>query len=221
MVVRHPSVVIITIRDSGRHFGCYGHKTLRTLAIDGVAQDGARTALAISISAVCSPARGSMLTGRYPQNNGLMGLAHESFYCRPNQDELHLAAILGQSGYESVLFGLQHETGHGLIRDPGFQAAYGWESLPEATGVAGEFVRWLKQRSTQGDVATAKSFYAQIGFWETHPPFDRDGTESDVELGVSVPPYIVDHDITDRVLRSSNRCDRGANVSTRRAVATV
>ena len=71
-----PNIIIITTHDTGRHFGCYGVDTVHTPAIDAIADDGFKFTNYFTTSPVCSPSRGAMLTGRYPQSNGLIGLTH-------------------------------------------------------------------------------------------------------------------------------------------------
>ena len=70
-----PNILIISTHDSGCHFGCYGIPTVHTPAIDGLAAEGVRFTNMFATSSICSPSRGSLLTGRYPQRNGLIGLA--------------------------------------------------------------------------------------------------------------------------------------------------
>ena len=71
-----PNVVIVTTHDTGRHLGRYGVDTVRSEAIDSVAADGCTFANYFTTSPVCSPSRGTMMTGRYEQRNGLMNLVH-------------------------------------------------------------------------------------------------------------------------------------------------
>ena len=49
--------------------GCVGRSICRTPALDRLASEGMRFDNAYSICALCSPARVSMLTGRYPHNH--------------------------------------------------------------------------------------------------------------------------------------------------------
>ena len=61
-----------------------------------------------STGTVCSPSRGSITTGCYPHTNGLMGLVHRGWALNVERYP-PLARILTDQGYQSHLFGFQHE----------------------------------------------------------------------------------------------------------------
>ena len=59
----------------------------------------------------CARRRAARLfTGRYPQSNGLVGLAHHGWEYRA--DVRTLPASLSESGWYTALFGMQHETSY-------------------------------------------------------------------------------------------------------------
>ncbi len=99
---------MITCHDIGQHIRCYGVQSLQTDNLDRLASKGLRFTSCYSNSAVCSPGRGSLLTGRYPQSNGLMGLTHAPWWWRLNDSERHIAEILKDTGYATYLIGLNH-----------------------------------------------------------------------------------------------------------------
>jgi len=53
--------------------GCYGNPDVRTPALDRLAAEGVRFTHAYANMAVCTPARGSLLTGCWPQRHRAMG----------------------------------------------------------------------------------------------------------------------------------------------------
>lgn len=187
-MVARPNILIITCHDTGRHFGCYGVETVHTPNIDALAADGVRFTRYFTTVPVCSPSRGAMLTGRYPQSNGLMGLTHDPWDWSLNEGERHLSHILRDAGYHTALFGLQHEASD--LSTLGFEAEHAGRTADgkrrPATEVAGAVAGFLYDRA-----ADAPPFYAQIGFFETHRPHDFGGVEPDDSQGVFVPPYIV------------------------------
>ena len=65
-----PNVVIIYADDLGYgDLSCYGAEDIRTPNVDLLATEGIRFDNAYSTSAVCTPARYSLLTGQYPFRN--------------------------------------------------------------------------------------------------------------------------------------------------------
>ena len=88
--------------------GCYGNPIIRTPNIDRLAAEGVRLTDFYIPTSSCSPSRGALLTGRYPERNGLthqlsaqenwtgIGLPH---------DEIILPQLLKKKGYSTGAFG--------------------------------------------------------------------------------------------------------------------
>ncbi|MFT5129070.1 MAG: arylsulfatase A [Rhodothermales bacterium] len=73
---RQPNVIVIFTDDQGSvDAGCYGSTDIETPGIDQLARRGVRFTQFYSASAVCSPSRAGLLTGRYPIRAGLTGNA--------------------------------------------------------------------------------------------------------------------------------------------------
>jgi arylsulfatase A-like enzyme len=172
---------MITCHDIGRHLGCYGVRTINTRNLDRLAADGIRFANYFATDCVCSPSRGGILTGRYPQSNGLMGLTHQPWGWSLKEGERHLAAILKDAGYETTLAGLQHVTSG----DPGL---LGYENVLSKNRKAEETVRAARQflRKTKKG---GRPFFLKVGFFEVHRPFT---VGKDEEKGVFIPHYLKD-----------------------------
>jgi arylsulfatase len=70
-----PNVVVIVLDDTGfAHFGCYGSE-LATPAIDRLAVNGLRYT-SFHTTALCSPSRAALLTGRNPHAVGMRGVSN-------------------------------------------------------------------------------------------------------------------------------------------------
>ena len=70
-----PNVVMIVLDDTGfAHFGCYGSE-LATPNIDRLAQNGLRYT-SFHTTALCSPSRAALLTGRNPHAVGMRGVSN-------------------------------------------------------------------------------------------------------------------------------------------------
>ena len=67
-----PNVVLIVSDDQGYpDLGCIGSKPIQTPNLDRLAAEGTRATNFYVTWPACTPSRGSLLTGRYPQRNGL------------------------------------------------------------------------------------------------------------------------------------------------------
>lgn len=67
-----PNVVLIVSDDQGYpDLGCIGSKPIQTPNLDRLASTGVRATHFYVTWPACTPSRGSLLTGRYPQRNGL------------------------------------------------------------------------------------------------------------------------------------------------------
>jgi len=69
---RPPNVILIVADDLGYgDLGCYGNTFVRSPRLDRMAAEGARFTDFVVSWPACTPSRSSILTGRYPQRNGL------------------------------------------------------------------------------------------------------------------------------------------------------
>jgi len=176
-----PNVLMITCHDIGRHIGCYGVKTVHTDNLDELAKKGIRFQNYFATDCVCSPSRGSILTGRYPQANGLMGLTHQPWGWSFKKGEKHVAAILKEAGYETTLVGLQHVTS-------GDPASLGYQHVLSKNRKAAETVQATKELLRKARKLD-RPFFIKVGFFEVHRPFT---VGTDTEKGVFIPNYLKD-----------------------------
>ncbi len=69
---RPPNILLIVSDDQGwPDLGCIGTKPVKTPHLDRLAAEGVRATSYYVTWPACTPSRGSILTGRYPQRNGL------------------------------------------------------------------------------------------------------------------------------------------------------
>ncbi|MGV9709903.1 sulfatase family protein [Gordonia sp. NPDC003424] len=179
------NVILIHWHDLGRHLACYGHDGVESPTLDGLAAEGIRFTDAHSTAPLCSPARGSVFTGRYPHRNGLVGLAHHGFEYR--SDVRTLPALLSDVGYRTVLFGMQHESA-----DPtsiGFDMVDVSDSLCDY--VVARSQDWLRDHVAASD---ERPFLLTAGFFETHRPYPADQYKHVDPSTVSVPSFLPDTD---------------------------
>jgi arylsulfatase A-like enzyme len=178
---QRPNVLIIITHDLGTRLGCYGETTVRTPALDRLAAESARFDRHFATACFCSPSRGAIFTGKHPHVNGLMGLVNLDWEL-PEHNRT-LAQMLGASGYETYLFGMQHEVKD--VRQLGFQHLPDRSVGTECHAVARQVADFVRSRGGAGS-----PFYARVGFFEVHRPWEK--YEADDPAEVRVPPYLAD-----------------------------
>jgi len=165
-----PNILLIVVHDLGTRLGCYGYDTVPSPHLDAMAREGVLFERHFATAPYCSPSRGSIITGKYPHVNGLMGLVNLGWDWNPSNTTL--AKALGASGYETYLFGLQHEARDDRVADLGFQHVSD-RSVRRCAEVAPTVERFLADRGARGSAP----FYARVGFAEVHRSFRRHAPE--------------------------------------------
>jgi len=73
-----PNIVLIVSDDQGHHdLGSFGSTEVKTPHLDQLAAGGTRLTSFYVTWPACTPSRGSLLTGRYPQRNGLYDMRND------------------------------------------------------------------------------------------------------------------------------------------------
>lgn len=104
-----PNIVfVLTDQWRGQASGYAGDPNVRTPNLDALAGHSIRFENAVSVCPVCTPHRASLLTGRYPTSTGMF---LNDLYLPA--DELCMAEILRDAGYETGYIGKWHLDGHG------------------------------------------------------------------------------------------------------------
>lgn len=99
-----PNLVLLMGDDHGWDETAYnGHPYLHTPVLDEMAAKGLRLDRFYAASPVCSPTRGSVITGRHPNRYGTFT---PGFSIRP--EEISIAKIMKDAGYATAHFGKWH-----------------------------------------------------------------------------------------------------------------
>lgn len=102
---KRPNIILCMTDDQGwGDTGYNGHPVLRTPHLDQMAKDGIRFDRFYSGAPVCSPTRGSALTGRHPYRYGIK-FANVG---KMKREEITLAEVLKTKGYRTGHFGKWH-----------------------------------------------------------------------------------------------------------------
>lgn len=110
---KKPNVVVIFCDDLGYgDLGCYGHPTIRTPNLDGMARDGMKFTQFYVAAPVCTPSRAAILTGRLPIRSGMCSTKRRVLFPNSNgglpPSEITLAEALRNVGYATAAIGKWH-----------------------------------------------------------------------------------------------------------------
>lgn len=103
-----PNMVLVMADDLGYGDVAYnGNPVVRTPCLDSLAKEGIRLDRFYAAAPVCSPTRGSCLTGRHPYRYGIEWAGETPL----KREEITLAEALGAAGYATGHFGKWHVGG--------------------------------------------------------------------------------------------------------------
>ena len=104
-----PNVVLIVADDMGYgDLGCFSDGTVRTPHLDRLVEEGTCFRQHYSASPICSPARASLLTGRYPHRTGAITQHEVHGLDRIALREVTIADAFRAAGYRTALVGKWH-----------------------------------------------------------------------------------------------------------------
>ncbi len=104
-----PNIVLINADDLGYgDLGCYGAAKVKTPNIDKLAEEGRMFTDAHSASAVCSPSRYGLLTGRYPLRRNLWGPIAMDTPLSIDTSYMTIGKLVKEAGYSTACIGKWH-----------------------------------------------------------------------------------------------------------------
>ncbi len=196
-VAAQTNILLIYVDDLGYgDLGSYGHPVIQTPNIDALAEQGMKLTNYYAPSALCSPSRAGVLTGRAPYRTGIKSWIPEDSGIYLKNEEVTLAEVLKSKGYATALIGKWHlnsdlaSTDEPQPTDQGFDYFYGHnafqvptnrnptniyrdrELLPAQKGYtadlyADEAINWLEQRDQ------AQPFFLFLSMAEPHTPIEN------------------------------------------------
>lgn len=157
-----PNIVFLHSHNTGKHIQPYGY-AVPTPNMQKLADEGVLFRRAFAAAPTCSPSRASFLTGQCPHSAGMLGLAHRGFGL--NDIKQHIASVLAEQGYHTMLCGVEHTTAFqtGTV-GPAYETvielekAYAKDVGPQVS----DFINAYKDD---------KPFFISAGLQETHVPF--------------------------------------------------
>lgn len=195
LIAAAPPNLIVCIADdiSFDDFGCYGSKTARTPRIDALAAKGMKFSEAYLTASSCSPSRSSIITGRYPHNNGPAAELHQ-----PVSAHLPwLPGVLRENGYHTAVVGKNH-----MSRVGAKVGAETWDLIdpgvtPDNHGAESKWAATITQRPKD------KPFFFWFASLDAHRDWDADKEWDEPRYGpkhrpqdITVPPFLADDEAT-------------------------
>ncbi len=103
----HPNLLFIFADQLGATFmGCYGHPQVKTPYLDKLSKESVVFQNAYTATPLCTPFRGTLFTGRYPEQTGIMDNE-----MRVPRSEVTLASLFNDAGYNTSFVGKWHLSG--------------------------------------------------------------------------------------------------------------
>ena len=140
-----PNIVLMVADDMGYgDFGLYSEGRVHTPALDELASQGIRLTQHYAGSAVCSPSRAALLTGRYPIRTGAVTPQEVLGNDRIALGEATIADSFKSAGYATGMVGKWH---NGAL-DPRFHPnARGFDEFAGFRGGWADYYRWNLDRN--------------------------------------------------------------------------
>lgn len=177
-----PNIVFILADDLGYgDVGVYGQKLILTPNIDKLANEGTRFTDFYAGAPVCSPSRGSILTGlntghatirgNATQQGGLPGKKGKNVVYRANltKDDYTIGNLMQDAGYNTSLVGKWHVDGYDSLATPlqrGFDKFSGWLINIPSTYAS---TYWPDHRYINGKLVTVEpNANEKKGYYETN-----------------------------------------------------
>lgn len=166
MTTTRMNIVYMHAHDAGRYVQPYGFPVHTPYLMD-FAREGVLFRQAFAAAPTCGPSRSALMGGQYPHELGMYGLPGGKQGWAFDDYGKHLVRVLADAGFETVLAGVQHETGTSerqLRADLGYQRLLNKDRLkkgefyPESTN---QVESYLAERKN-------KPFFLSIGIDEPH-----------------------------------------------------
>lgn len=131
---KKPNVLFIIADDLNVFLGCYGDPMAKTPNLDKLAARGVRFEKAYCTFPLCGPSRNSMLTGLYPNSNGIQ--ANAQIFRQTVPERVSLPQAFRQQGYFAARVGkLYHYNVPASIGTEGHDDPASWELQLNPAGV--------------------------------------------------------------------------------------
>lgn len=146
-----PNVLLVCTDQERYDLTAPGGPDVETPAADRLAGEGLRCEHAFTPTAICSPARVSMLTGLYPHNHGVLSNPTRQFIPTAHpEDTPTYGDLLSEAGFTPTYAGKWHVEGASPA-DCGFEQVTGWDHSPDQTLDTEDYERFARERGVDPD----------------------------------------------------------------------
>ena len=156
------NIILINTHDTGRYISPYGYPA-KTNNLQKLSNIGYTYRNAFTVAPTCSPSRSALMTGLYPHQNGMFGLAHRG--SKLNDYNLHISNFLKSKNFETALFGIQHEISYENISKLGYKHI---EINKKSAKIGITASNWIKKYNS------SNPFFISIGFYDTHREYPNE-----------------------------------------------
>ncbi len=183
---KQPNIVIMVSHDTGRHISPYGVDTVYTPNAEKLAGTGILFNNSFCTAPGCCPSRAGLFSGRAPHSVGMLGQAGSWAGFRFSSQATHAAKHFKHLGFETMLLGLAHEIAGAGCPDSFFDGV-GFDELRRNDQLCAGTLHEKVTDILDSRKDKEKPFYLQIGTYETHTPYLRDGIKPYSEKGIAIP----------------------------------
>ena len=151
-----PNIVyILTDQWRGSALGYAGNPNVKTPFLDTFAKESVNFTNAISVTPVCTPHRAALLTGKFPTTTGMFV---NDLYLP--SEELTMAEIYKEAGYNTAYWGKWHLDGHG-------RSTY----IPKERRQGFEYWKALECSHNYNKMPYYDNDDPELKHWKTYSPF--------------------------------------------------
>ena len=177
------NIVLIHTHDTGRYISPYGYNA-KTTNIQNIASKGSVYRNFFTAAPTCSPSRSALMTGLYPHQNGMLGLAHRG--SRLHDYNQHLSNFLKNKDFETALFGIQHEINKKNIDELGYNKSF-CTNTNDSNKISSTASRWIKNYNYK------KPFFISVGYFDTHREYVKKISKNFNPKWIRPPELFIDN----------------------------
>lgn len=213
-----PNIIFLLVDDMGyADLGCFGSSFYETPHIDALAKQGMKFMNTYTAASICSPTRGSIMTGRYPVRTGVTDWipgqkVNNTKLIQPKtglllaDTEVTFAEVLKKKGYTTSYSGKWH-LGDKSTSDPltqGFDEYYSGKELRQdkspltTDSITASTIDFISRKAKE-----KKPFVAFVSYYDVHAPiYDYpdfiDHYKSKLSTMPAAPKRITEHNAVTR-----------------------